>query len=388
VLLTHDGVEIRHGGFGSALARVPGKEDEVYLLTDRGPNFDGPKDTKCFPLPDYCPSIGRFRIEADGLTLLAEIQLQRPAGTLLTGRPNPDGKGATGEKAVDLQGKSLDLDPFGIDCEGLAAARDGSFWISDEYGPHLVHVSASGRELERINPFGSGTGGRRLPRVLAKRHANRGMEGLTLRNDGGALVGILQSALDVPDSKAGKASAIVRIVVFELASGKTSQYAYVRENPDTNCSEICAIPGKDTQFLVVERDGRLPGAADNPAKQKAIYRIDLAGADDVGDPADGEMGRLFDGLTLEQLQDGAGLERAKVKPVAKEPTPIVDCLKLGFPSEKLEGLAVFDAHTILVCNDDDFAITAKDGALVQKRLASGAIEGTVVYAYAVDRALE
>jgi hypothetical protein len=381
VLLVANDVEVRQGGFGSAMVRVPGKDDELYLLTDRGPNFERADGEKCFPLPGYSPSIGRFRVADDGLELIEEIRLQRPDGQPITGLPNPEGLGATGELAFDLAGGALAPDPFGIDSEGLAVAADGSFWISDEYGPHLVHVSPTGRELERVNPYGSGTGGRRLPLVLARRHANRGMEGLTLGNDGRRLVGIMQSSLDNPDESAGKESAIVRILVFDIETATALQYAYVQEQPGTSCSEICAIPGQDTQFLVIERDGLVPGAEKKPSGLKAIYRIDIAGADDVGDAGDTPAGKLFDGLTLEQLKDGQGLARAGITPVRKEPSPVVDCLVQGFPSEKLEGLVVLDRQTVLVCNDDDFAIGAKDGALTQKVLASGEIEGSTVFCY-------
>src|ERR1041385_7917103 len=50
-------------GFGSAMAPVPGTSDEYYLMTDRGPNTDGPiTGSKVFPLPDYTPNIGRFKL--------------------------------------------------------------------------------------------------------------------------------------------------------------------------------------------------------------------------------------------------------------------------------------------------------------------------------------
>lgn len=57
--------------------------------------------------------------------------------------------------------------------------NDGSFWISDEYGPHIVHFSAEGIELERMSPHGMTTNGRKIPAVLAKRRANRGITALT-----------------------------------------------------------------------------------------------------------------------------------------------------------------------------------------------------------------
>ena len=52
--------------------------------------------------------------------------------------------GATKEAAYDIYGKLLSrqTDEYGLDAEGLVAMKDGSFWVSDEYGPHIVHYDA------------------------------------------------------------------------------------------------------------------------------------------------------------------------------------------------------------------------------------------------------
>ncbi len=41
VIATVNGVSVFNGGFGSALDKSPFRNDEYYLLADRGPNFDG-----------------------------------------------------------------------------------------------------------------------------------------------------------------------------------------------------------------------------------------------------------------------------------------------------------------------------------------------------------
>ena len=116
----------------------------------------------------------------------------------VSGRPNPAGQGATGESGIDATGAAITPDPDGLDSEGLALAADGTFWVSDEYGPHIVHFDATGRTLERINAYGTGAGGRRLPLALSLRRPNRGMEGLAITPDGRTLVGLMQSPLDNP----------------------------------------------------------------------------------------------------------------------------------------------------------------------------------------------
>jgi len=384
-------VQIRHGGFGSAIARVPGEDDQMYLLTDRGPNFNtATKGQKGFPVPDYTPTIGRFRVTIDGLELLEAIRLKDPDGNLISGLPNPAGMGATGETAVNVDGLPLVAnDPYGLDSEGLVALADGTFWISDEYGPHMVHFDRDGRELERINPFGTGTGGRSLPKVFATRRANRGMEGLAITNDGRWLVGIMQSTMYNPkkDTKTLKSkSPITRILFFNIASGATRQYVYIQEAPGLSNSEILAIPGYPDQFLVIERDGRFLKHPDKPAKYKRVYRIDISGATDISDPADSETGKLVKGKTIEQLYAEGALAAAGIAPVTK--SLLIDLLERDYPHEKAEGLAIFNATTLIVGNDDDFGVTSSKGRLSQKILpATGQVDTNTLYYYTLDRPL-
>ena len=52
-----------------------------------------------------------------------------------------------------------------LDSEGLAIAPDGTFWVSDEYGPHIIHFDKNGNTIEKINPFNTS---RKIPKVLLK----------------------------------------------------------------------------------------------------------------------------------------------------------------------------------------------------------------------------
>jgi hypothetical protein len=49
---------------------------------------------------------------------------------------------------------------------------------------HILFITVPMVELERISPIGVNTGTRKLPAVLAKRRANRGMEGMCMTPDG------------------------------------------------------------------------------------------------------------------------------------------------------------------------------------------------------------
>ncbi|HVI43605.1 MAG TPA: esterase-like activity of phytase family protein [Chitinophaga sp.] len=352
------GVNVYNGGYGSSICTVPGEPGSFYLMTDRGPNVDGTlKDSKVFPVPGFNPQIGKFKLSGDSLVLVETIGIKSAANTPVTGLPNPAGTGGTGETALDMSGKTLNNDPEGIDCEGLTVAADGTFWISDEYGPHILHLDRSGRTIERINPFGSGTGGRKLPKVLATRRANRGMEGLTITPDGKTLAGIMQSPLYNPTKDAVKNSLYTRILTFDIASGQTKQYLYKLDDKNTANSEITAI--SNTTFLVLERDGDFPGDPVKPSTIKRIYKIDLSSATDVSDATDGANGKLIDGKTLEVLTD-AELQTANIKTVSK--SIVVDIIKdlPNYPHDKPEGIVLINSSLIALSNDDDFGILPPD----------------------------
>ncbi len=370
------GVPVYNGGFGSAMATVPGEPGYFYLMTDRGPNVDGiSSDNKIFPVPGFTPQIGKFKLENDSLKLVQVIEMADAAGNKISGRPNPAGAGSTGETGLDMNGKAVATDINGLDPEGLAIAPDGSFWVSDEYGPHLVHFDKSGKTLERINPFGST---RKLPNVLKKRRANRGMEGLAITPDGKMLVGIMQSPLYNPSKAAVSKSKNVRIVSFDIQSGATKQYLYVLDDSKTANSEMVAITA--TSFLVLERDGDFPG---NGSTVKKVYKIDISKATDLSDPADSETGKLFNGKTVDEMTDKE-IADAGIQPVSKTlVTDLLADIPGGYPHDKAEGLAIIDNTTLAVSNDDDFGIntpvTPNNNYIAKILPATGKLDRNTIY---------
>jgi len=392
VMREHNGVKVNGGGFGSALALDPKAPGYFYLLTDRGPNADSTDATKkVFPVPAFTPQIGRFKLEGNKLIQVGIIEIKGPDGKKISGLPNPD-NGNTGEIAVDLEGKPLGTDPYGLDSEGLVALKDGTFWISDEYGPWLMHVDARGRMIERVGPFNGGgdvsAGGKSLPKVLAKRRANRGMESLTVTPDGKYLVGLMQNPVDNPDIAIRKTSKLNRLVFFDPKTGASWQYAYLMDETSSVVSEIAAVT--NTTFIVSERDQLFAGDAKSPAKLKRVYKIDIAGASDISDPADTVNGKIVNGRTLEQLSD-AQMKDAGIVPVAKE--LVVDLLALpgGYPHDKSEGLAVISDTLIAVSNDDDFGIIPdRKGGILSKKLPGmgNAVDVNRVYFIKLDKPLK
>ena len=386
-------LEIRGGGYGSDAAAHPTNAKQFYALTDRGPNadFDGIAGKgKQFLVPNYTPSIGLFELQADSKIIkVKEIILKDSNGNPISGLPNPKAFGGTNEVPYDVHGKPMTVNPQlpfdavsnpiktdinGLDPEGLAALQDGSFWVSDEYGPHLVHYDGNGVEIERINAFANDERNNvmvegkpiLLPTEFTKRRANRGMEALTITPDQTTLVGIIESSMDNPD-KSGRLSSLVRMVTINLVSGQIAQYLYRLDNAAHVTSGIVAL--NDHEFYLIEHDRKFP--LQDKSAQKLIYKIDIAHATDIetilNDGSvrqDETVGLIINGQTLEQLiaedeENWQTLENINITPVKK--TLVVDVLaSLDYPHDKLEGLWLRQDGSLGLLNDDDFAMTDTD----------------------------
>ena len=373
-------IEVHCGGFGSEISPHLTEKNQFYALTDRGPNttydVNGDKG-KIFLVPDYTPKIGLFKLQEDGsIQKLKEILLKDPTGRLITGLPNQN-FGATKEIAYDQHGKVLEngTDEYGLDSEGLVALKDGTFWVSDEYGPHIVHFNAEGVEIDRINAYPKDSrriSGNLLPLEFANRRQNRGMEGLTITPDQKKLVGIMQSTMSNPDVSVTK-SDLVRIVMINLENKQIAQYLYKQEMKGNSNTAIVAL--NNHQFLVAERDDDF--YKDNSNAFKRVYKIDIKQATNLEHiqsnlqmSQDEKLGLLIEEQTLEQYVLSAGwqgLAQFNILPVKK--TLVVDLVqKIGYPHDKVEGLWVIDEQHLAVINDDDYGFSETDGVLEQKYL--------------------
>lgn len=413
-------LQIRGGGFGSDAAAHPSNPNQFYGLTDRGPNSDfkgSLGEGKQFLVPNYSPKIGLFEVEADGqIRKVKEIILKDRNGVPVSGLPNPKAFGGTNEIPYDISGEPMTVNPSqpydpvtnpvktdlnGLDPEGLAALEDGSFWISDEYGPHLVHYDAQGVEIERINPFAEDSrnnlviNGQQLllPQEFAKRSTNRGMEALTITPDQSTLVGVMESSMDNPN-KSGRLSTLTRMVMISLKNGTIKQYLCRLQAKEHVNSAIAAL--SEHEFYVVEHDRQFP--LQQPTATKLIYKIDISQATDInnldtllGDSNneridyDSELGLLIDGQTLEQwvAQDEHNwdiLAELGIHPVQK--TLAVDILQaIDYPHDKLEGIWLRQDRSIGLLNDDDFAMNDSDKGVEHKYLDADKtlIDGTRLY---------
>lgn len=361
ILTTVGDVDVYDSGYGSAIAMAPFGPRHFYLLTDRGPNIDFPNGNKGFPAPSYAPRIITAHYLLGRLWIDDTILLRRADGTPLTGLPiGTGGCGSTGETAFTLDGAVIPNDPQGIDSEGLVVLDDGSFWVSDEYGPFMAKFNRFGREQMRWSPCNGG-----LPTVYAKRRPNRGMEGLTITPDGKWLVGMMQAPLENPSSTGVRnVSRLTRMIFKHLTNGTTREYAYLLDDSTSQGnSEILAL--SNTKFLVLERDGNFLGGTP-PAALKRIYEVDITGATDISTL--GALGNTpIAGKTLEQATATQLL--AALKPVSKKLK--FDLVKEGYTHDKAEGLVLTRDNVLFVSNDDDYGInTGAIGVMVQKFLPS------------------
>jgi hypothetical protein len=353
---------IYNGGYGSSMAYNEA-DGLFYLLTDRGPNADGATpESKVFPVPSFVPHIGKFRLQNGELVLVEKIELKDKDGSYFSGIPNAKGDGSTNETAYNLKGEIIANDNRrGLDTEGLTIAPDGSFWVSDEYGPYILHFDAKGNLIEEFSPFNGG-----LPKHYATRRPNRGMEGLTLSKDGKTLYGAMQSPLYYPSKETKDKSTVVRIVSISLKDKKVGEYIYLLDGPKYVVSEIETI--NDNEFLVLERDGEF---SVNGKGFKKIFKINILQASNIAaDP------RPFETMSAATLAEN------NIHPVKKELFLDILAAIPDYPHEKPEGIALINNNrTLCIVNDDDFGIdapTIPNGTIIPKLAPNGALERTVI----------
>jgi len=362
-------------GYGSSLTPVPHRPGYFYGLTDRGPNADAPDGNKSEMLLDFTPQIGEFRLVGGKAELVRKVLLKGPkslGGVRYSGRPPHDTSEVIDDvAATNANGGTpvpVSKDPYGYDSEGLVALPDGTFWVSDEYGPYVTHFDANGYELGRLTPYKDSPDNAfhkiagYLPSELAYRAKNKGMEGLTVTPDGSTLVGVMQSALQQPDLGSTKAGNVAptRIVTIDLRTFATKQYLYLLDDPadtgDAN-SEITAL--SSTRFLVDERDGNF-----EPSARKTLYAVDISDATDVsgltigGKSPEAYVGKAGTDAALTALTS-AGVDVAQKQRYLDVGALVSQLDPSGsfFAHDKVEGVATADGgRTLYLSNDDDFGI--------------------------------
>ena len=365
--MLENGVASNHlGGVGSGLAWAGG--NTFIAVPDRGPNataWNASVDNTTSYIPrlqtvtlDLQQQAGVFTLTPT-LTATTLLYSSSPLNYALGGAPSQNttdkyyfsGRSdnfASGAGLTTANPANARLDP-----EGVRVSNDGkSVFVSDEYGPYVYQFDRfTGERIKTFTlpvEFGGTTvsaqGSVEISGNTQGRVANKGMEGLAITPDGKTLVGFMQSPLIQDGGDGGRANRIVKI---DIATGAVSQFAYDNKigSKNYNSSEILAV--NDHEFLVLERDGK--GLGDGTAAAvKSIYKVDLAGAQDVS---------LLSG-------EAALLAKAPSKTLFLDIRAAL--MAFGIPASqipaKLEGLAFGEdilvngvpQHTLYLSNDNDF----------------------------------
>ncbi|OJD17291.1 hypothetical protein AJ78_02625 [Emergomyces pasteurianus Ep9510] len=250
------------------------------------------------------------------------LQIKHLDTVLLTG---PDGTPTTGLDAditgfiefpgfPPLPGATYTGDGFGgeegpggrrisMDTEGLALGRDGTFWVSDEYGPYVYQFSHEGKMIQAIQPpeaylprrNGSLSFSAASPPIYdpdklpvpedteSGRNNNQGFEALTVSPDGKELFVMIQSSLNQEGGPKKKNRKQARLLKYDISGPKpryTNEYVVTlptypdrsKEDPESSRlvasqSEIHMLPNGD--FLILSRDSDSGHGQD---ESRSVYR--------------------------------------------------------------------------------------------------------------------
>ncbi|KAK4182273.1 outer membrane autotransporter protein [Podospora australis] len=316
--------------FGSSIAfsswrKVSPKRyvGEFYGLPDRGWNTEG--------TVNFQPRIHKLSVTlavSNGPN--PNVHFKYLDTILLTG---PDGKPATGLDPDQTSGfsyKGFPLlpaatyagDGFGgsgpggkrvsLDTEALVLGKDGTFWISDEYGPYVYQFDRRGRMIiavappDAILPLRNGSvsfSSDNPPRYDPAKHPvpvnptqgrqnNQGFEGMAASPDGKTLWVLLQSAARQEGGKDSATRRYARLLEYSVKGSRGPQYSaeYVVPLPTFKNaegktrvaaqSELHYVSG--TQFLLLSRDSNNGRGLDS---SQSLYRhvdvVDIKDATNV-----------------------------------------------------------------------------------------------------------
>lgn len=379
-------------GIGSGAFRREGDpEGQFYTISDRGPALackelkkrinmsakklcKGNKDGKLFLLQEYVPSIFVFQLEGSELVLKQRLPLTTRSGAPLSGLYPPLPSLAK-DKAYSLRGQEIKPDINGINAEALVRMADGSFWVGEEYGPSLLHISAKGLLLRRVVPKGLGRYfkgadyaiSESLPAILAKRAPNRGVEALALSPDQSALYFILQSPLANPGEKVFKNARAVRLFKLDARTGKSQgEYVYLLDKPksfkadakkkkrkqkDVKLSEMVAI-GPD-RLILLERIDR----------SNKLYQVTLEAS------ATNILGSKWDDISTSPSLEERKPSKLELNPLKKVALDFDATTPLP---RKIEAMALVGHQDVILISDNDFSI---DGEATQAIRLSFSVKG-------------
>lgn len=333
------------GGLGSSIDLKGIKDNKVYfyMMTDRGPNIEGPLSTsnkEILLLADksFTPYIGVVELTPGKSAKLID-------GIKLT-ENNKNLSGIANDVlnnhlvTIDKEMNILTNSDISVDTEGLAVDKDGNFWISEEYKPSILKVDNKGNVIARYEP------GNGLPSILAERTNNRGFESITVAPDG-KVYAILEGILNV-NNETSQFAKFIRMIELDPPSGNIKMFLYPYEQNlykkaiSVKLGDIKAID--NTHFLIIEQ-----GPNKNSEMLNQIFLIDIENATDVLNKKL-DNGKELEYATIEEL------ESHDIRLIQK--SLFLNPRNYGWDMEKMEGITIIDQNHIAITNDNDFGMKA------------------------------
>ncbi|MBS1181816.1 MAG: glycerophosphodiester phosphodiesterase [Proteobacteria bacterium] len=256
-----------------------------------------------------------------------------------------------------------------FDIESIQPVGDG-FWLGEELGPYLIHVTADGKLTDVVptlvdgkpvlspdNPTMALPADPTKPLPAFNLRRSNGFEGMAQSKDGSKLYALLEGPLYLGDGKFEQAdgATATRIIEFDVAqkawTGRSWLYPF--SGTGTNIGDFNMID--EGTALVIERDGGAgladkacadpakpePTCFDKPSKHKRVYKIAF------GDDNVGKAVRKIGYIDLLNIADPEG--KAKQGTVNGVYT---------MPFVTIENVDVVDATHIVVGNDNNLPYSA------------------------------
>ncbi|MGO1427117.1 MAG: esterase-like activity of phytase family protein [Halomonas sp.] len=243
-----------------------------------------------------------------------------------------------------------------FDLESIQPVGD-SYWLGDEFGPWIIQVDSEGEVLQVLATDPSGTPLRSPDNAFALTpnpgapladdvvvFRSGGYEGMALSEDQTTLYPLLEKPIWDSNTSAPEAIDDTPVLrMFELDAetsewGDTTRY-YPLESADHAIGDFNLIGG--TRGLIIERDSRQGDPreewADNPAKFKRIYLIDLERTDEQG------VLEKIAYIDLMDIQDPDGIAPRGTHNGS-----------FNFPFVTIENVDRVDERTIVVANDNNY----------------------------------
>ncbi len=331
-----------------------------------------------------------------GLTLIDTIKYTEADGTPLTSL-DPGSNTSASRTGFPVLPAAFN-NRISLDAEGIIVNADGSFWVSDEYGPYIWRFAADGKLLSAIRPpealvgkrngadsFSSNNSpvGQPAPspaNPVTGRQNNQGLEGLSVSPDGRTLFALLQSATR-QDGGTGGTSATrfnTRLLAYDISGpSPVLRGHYVVQLPTFTSgtttlvaaqSEMLAL--NNTQFLVLARDSGNGRGLNPTSLYRNVLVYDVASATNL-------VGTEFE--TAGRPVAPNGVLDAGIRPAARSEflnlNVSSDLARFGLKngptddannlSEKWEALALMpaldpfapDDYFLFIGNDNDFQTT-------------------------------